>query len=385
MFKKLLNIISVFGLALLLAMCTNMNDIKVSSPIVGFKADLTASSLAGDQVNTTFLFSTDNGSSWTPYPVLKSGSNFQVKVYDNTLSTDLTSADFYDFDWSGSNPKPSAGGTGDKATFNYGGSANLLVKVTDHHCATALSSFADGSAWNGSEGTVVYYQNGVKKASFAGSTDLCQFTVDNADPTKLWMSNVFGDGQSVMGYAIFNSSTSYWDQTLTIPEQTTSEGGVYKGSGTYDQCRQTLKIDVSYTFGADSYVWTYNFAKAPFCAYSASNWLGVWKGAEGTNTQSCGGNFNGSTDTNNITADGSVANRFHMDNFWGDGVDAYFDLNPATNYWFQTVSIPAQTTSEGGTISAGTGMFDQCTGTFYVACHYTIGGCTYNWTYHFSR
>jgi hypothetical protein len=346
-----------------------------------------------DKYSIVLMFSTDDGASYTEYPKVSPGQKYKVKlhqgVFDQDLITDIDKKIYspnnaFDFDWSGSKPKPNGSATDNVAEFTLGGNNFTHVNVTDHHCDTNLTEFADGSGWDGEEGTVVKNVSGTK-SNIAGSSDISKFTVDPSNANRLWISNFFGDGAAVQAYLDFTTSTSYVDQIVTIPQQTTSEGGSLVGSGTYDQCRQKLVLNVAYSFGSTTYSWTYNFTKLKYCAYDASSWLGLWSGDEGTNTRTCGSSFAGSKDDNNITADPTIANRFHMDNFWGDGVDAYFDINPATDYWSQTVTIPAQTTADPGNIAAGTGVFDQCAGTFQVNCAYTLGTCTYKWTYKFTK
>jgi hypothetical protein len=116
------------------------------------------------------------------------------------------------------------------------------------------------------------------------------------------------------------------------------------------------------------------------CDYTASSWTGVWKGDEvGT---CCTGK-----DKNILTQDASNPNKLIMDNFWGDGVNAYIIFSPSTastSYWNQIVTLPDQTTSEGGKAS-GTGTYDQCRGTFTINTTYVLGGKTYNFKYNFHR
>lgn len=348
------------------------------------RVDVSGASVSGDKYQMILLFSTDGGTTYTDAPPLAVGKSYKVKVLNSHTGEDLINSTFYEVDWSASKPAPKNVAEG-VAEFTLGKTNEVVAKVLDKLCPLNPGEFADGSAWLGDEGTVAYYVNGVFKQNFNGSTDLSKFTQDTSNPNKIWISNIFGDGQAQTAYMILSPATNFFNQTVTIPEQETEEGGLFAGSGTYDQCRQTLSLEVTYSFGPETYAWTYNFEKGPYCAYDASSWLGDWIGAEGVNTRSCGSNFNGSNDANTIRADGTIANRFIMNNFWGDGVDAYFDMNPATNYWAQTITLPAQVTSEGGSIAASTGTFDQCAGTFKITCHYTIGGCTYNWTYNFHR
>jgi hypothetical protein len=92
------------------------------------------------------------------------------------------------------------------------------------------------------------------------------FTVDPANTSNgLIMDNFFGDNPSAgcnVKVSFVLNSTSLTDQTVTVPTQTTCEGGVAAGSGTFDQCTKELTISVTYTFGATVYSWTYVFAKA---------------------------------------------------------------------------------------------------------------------------
>src|SRR5690349_20035758 len=62
-----------------------------------------------------------------------------------------------------------------------------------------------------------------------------------------------------------------------------------------------------------------NYPMVAYCAYAAG-WAATYVSGYST------GNFY----STNVTADGVVANTFHMDNFLGKGLDAYFDLKPST-------------------------------------------------------
>jgi len=118
--------------------------------------------------------------------------------------------------------------------------------------------------------------------------------------------------------------------------------------------------------------------EAHYLAYDASTWAGSWLGTEV-------GSCCNSKDDNTITQDSSDPNKFIMDNFWGDHVDAYFIFTPSTKSGDQVITLPAQTTSEGGDIAASTGTYDQCKGIFSISCSYTIGGDTYEWEYNFTK
>jgi len=114
-----------------------------------------------------------------------------------------------------------------------------------------------------------------------------------------------------------------------------------------------------------------------YTPYNASSWVGDWIGIED-------GACCSSEDPNTIRQDTSNPNKFIMDNFWGDGVDAYVIFSPSTNLDNQTVNMPTQTTSENG-IASGAGTYDQCTGTFMIATSYKLGSTTYKWDYFFVR
>lgn len=99
-----------------------------------------------------------------------------------------------------------------------------------------------------------------------------------------------------------------------------------------------------------------------YCSYDPTAFTGTWKGDEAGTC--CSG-----TDTNGITQDPNNPNKLIMDNYWGDGVDAYMILNPSTNYTDQTLTVPAQVTAEGAT-AWGSGTYDICREKFTFDAHY---------------
>ena len=219
------------------------------------RVDLSASSIAKDQLNTGLYFSTDNGKTYNPFGQLKVGQQFLVKLWDYNTSSYISSKSFYTVNWSNSSPKP-ANISGDSAVFTLSSTTNVWATVEDTHCAFNGASWV--GAWTGNEGTVTQVGSG----TFNGSNDALTITQDSSNPNKLLIANFFGDGAAVVVYAMFNTSTSWSDQTVTIPQQTTSEGGVASGSGTYDQCRSTITLNVTYNFGApNNYTWTYMIHK----------------------------------------------------------------------------------------------------------------------------
>ncbi|MFM9840602.1 MAG: hypothetical protein ACKVOQ_20205 [Cyclobacteriaceae bacterium] len=114
-----------------------------------------------------------------------------------------------------------------------------------------------------------------------------------------------------------------------------------------------------------------NYAMTDYCSYDPDSWAGkTYKSVESP----------GSTEDNKMRKDPTVANRFIIDNWWGDGVDVYMDFKVSSNPATQTIVIPKQTTSEGGEAS-GTGTYSQCVGTISLTCKYVLGGATYEFTY----
>lgn len=116
------------------------------------------------------------------------------------------------------------------------------------------------------------------------------------------------------------------------------------------------------------------WAMTDYCPYDASIWGGSWVGTE----------IPGSVDDNTLTQDGADPNKYIMDNWWGDGVDAYIIFTPSTDPSTQIVTVPTQTTSEGG-VASGTGTYNQCLGEFTLNAKYVLGGTTYNFLYVFTR
>ena len=115
-----------------------------------------------------------------------------------------------------------------------------------------------------------------------------------------------------------------------------------------------------------------NYPMIGFCPFDPATWPNTYVSVESP----------GTTEDNKVTRDADLVNfpnRMHMNNFWGDGVDVYFDMIPSTSPFDQNINIPTQTTSEGG-VASGTGTYDQCTGTMVLKCTYVIGA-TYKFTY----
>ena len=240
-------------LPLLLGMCTKEDKQPFQ---LHSKVNVENSSVKDDFNVTTLWFSTNDGKSYSANPVLAVGKKFKVRVMDENTGLFLINSNCFAPDWSLSNPKPDNAAS-DSPDFTLAESLSLHVVVTNLWLPPDPSSWAGD--WVGAEGTLL--KNGASLG--AGSNDDMPFTVDPANTSNgLIMDNFFGDGAGVTVNFVLNPSTNLEDQTVTVPTQTTSEGGVAAGSGTFDQCTKALTISVTYTFGATVYSWTYVFSRA---------------------------------------------------------------------------------------------------------------------------
>ncbi|MEK6782989.1 MAG: hypothetical protein AABY93_14920 [Bacteroidota bacterium] len=179
------------------------------------------------------------------------------------------------------------------------------------------------------------------------------------------------------------------DNTIPLPQATQDAllEGDYK-FGINIECdlnltdgTQVLAADIvsQGLFGSDQFypAMRLNYPMIGYCPYDPTVWPGVWLSVEAP----------GTTEDNVITRDPDLTNfpnRFHLDNWWGDGVDVYIDFNPSTDPYTQTIDIPTQTTTEDG-VASGTGVYDQCTETITLQARYVIGGNTYDFIYSLSR
>lgn len=208
-----------------------------------------SSTTVADKYSIELLFSSDNGVTFSETPMLTPGKSYKVKLHHQNWGTDLTKADSYDFDWSGSKPTPTGDATGETADFTLAGANNVVVKIRDKYCTYDPAVFT--GVWKGDE-----------VGSCCSGTDTNNITQDPSDHNKLIMDNFWGDG--VDAYFILTPSTSssqYYDQKIIMPTQTTSEGGVASGTGYYDICRSQFTIATTYVIGNKSYAWQYNFHK----------------------------------------------------------------------------------------------------------------------------
>src|SRR5260221_1372715 len=232
-------------LPVLLAMCSKSSDI---GPVLQTKVNLAGSTIEADQAYTRMMFSTDGGATWSAAPPnLSVGTKYLAQVLDDNNGLYLIPDNSYSVDWSKSSPQPNDAASG-TPEFTFAGNNNLMVSVIDKHCPFNASSWT--GAWTGDE------------VNPTGSKDPNIFTQDPTNPNKFTMDNYFGDtgnGTFATAYIIFSPSTTAFDQIVTLPPQTTVEGGKASGAGSYDQCRGTLTFTNTYILVGTTYKWTYKF------------------------------------------------------------------------------------------------------------------------------
>lgn len=118
---------------LLLSMCNH--EAKVTQITFGVRADLSNSTMASYKTSVTWVFSTDNGTTWNPYPIIKGGQSYKavptITDPDGNV-VQLAAANCFNIDWSTSSPKPSSvDATTGIATFVHGSSDDLIAVVTN--------------------------------------------------------------------------------------------------------------------------------------------------------------------------------------------------------------------------------------------------------------
>jgi hypothetical protein len=129
MFKRIFSYtIILAGSLLVLISCDKDDDDKITK--FDSKVDVSSSSIVADKYQMTLKFSTDNGTTWVDYPIVKVGQSYQVKVIDEKTGTDATEESCFVSDWSSSNPQP-AGVDGGVATFTMSSTNELIAKVTN--------------------------------------------------------------------------------------------------------------------------------------------------------------------------------------------------------------------------------------------------------------
>jgi hypothetical protein len=115
------------------------------------------------------------------------------------------------------------------------------------------------------------------------------------------------------------------------------------------------------------------YAVTDFCPYDVNAWAGAYEANE-IYSNGVYGPY-----TVNLSADGTVANRFNISNFYDGGLAAFIDISPSTSAGpsTQTVKFPDQTTG-GKPITKSTGTYDQCLGTIKLNLNYDGGDWIYS-------
>lgn len=228
------------GLVMLVAACTSSDNSTINYSTL---VDLTDTSISGDKLSTTMWFSLDDGETFENFPInLKGGQSYRVKIHDDALGAFLENPKQYVMDWSNSNPQPDDASS-TTPSFKFGSNAKLSVKVSCNYSAAYWTG-----AWGGDE-----------VGSCCGGTDANNVRQSSSDPNTFIMDNFWGDHVDCSFIFAPPTTGSTKTGTVTIPTQTTSEGGVASGTGTYDQCRGTFTIATKYVIGGTTYNWQYNF------------------------------------------------------------------------------------------------------------------------------
>jgi photosystem II stability/assembly factor-like uncharacterized protein len=232
MFKRIYGYITIFAASLFFIVACKEDVEKIEK--FTSNVDVTNSLLKDDKYSMTLLFSTDDGKTWADYPILSPGQTYMAKVLNQKTGDVVTTDDDFEFDWSKSDPAPIGDAASEVAKFTSNKVNSIKVSVVSHLCPYVASS------WTGDWG-------GDEVGSCCGGTDNNTIRQDGTNPNKFIMDNFWGDG--VDAYFILTpSSTSVFDQVLTMPQQVTSEGGTASGTGTYDQCAETFTIATKYSF-----------------------------------------------------------------------------------------------------------------------------------------
>lgn len=106
----------------------------------------------------------------------------------------------------------------------------------------------DNSSWAGTYAATEVYSN-----SAYGPYNV-KFTKDPDDPNRFNMTNFWDSG--ISAYVVFKDSENDPDkQIVEFPEQDDGDGGTIEGTGTYDECKKTFKIQTKYA----GYEWRYEF------------------------------------------------------------------------------------------------------------------------------
>lgn len=221
--------------------CENDDD-KINT--FNAMVDAANASIGEDMYHAMVVFSTDGGSTYVDNPSVKPGDTYLAKVIYRPASgtADIAADGCFVFDWTGSDPAPNGDTNSDVAEFVMQSNSAIKVKVTDY--VPYQANWAGD--WIGTEDGLC-----------CGGDDANTLTQDPTDPNKFVMDNFWGD--HVDAFILFKPSTNWSDQTVSLPEQTTSEGGLASGEGNYDQCRGTFQIATTYILDGDTAIFDYYF------------------------------------------------------------------------------------------------------------------------------
>lgn len=102
------------------------------------------------------------------------------------------------------------------------------------------------STWQGSYDAAEIYPSGFVYDTYSAAPTLTQ---DAVDPNKFTLDNYWDEGGSI--YMIFSPSTTPSTQVVTIPAQSVvggiSGGTIAASTGTYDECKKSIVIQVAYS------------------------------------------------------------------------------------------------------------------------------------------
>lgn len=251
MFKRILSYIMILSASLLLLISCSEEDDRIEK--FTSNVDVSGSAyLADEKYHADLMFSTDDGATFVDYPVIKVGQIYKVKavirevgVVDEQghpiVATEVTGNNCYDVDWSASAPAPTstdfATGTAD---FVMGSTNEIKAFVTD-----AVTAY-DPAAWAGTISALEDYGS----AGTYGPYDL-QLTQDGTNPNVFHLDNFYDSG--IDAYIEFDGATN----TVKFPDQDAGGKPITNSSGTFNQCRGTVVINLNYD-GGD---WVYRLAK----------------------------------------------------------------------------------------------------------------------------
>jgi len=231
---------TIAGLVMVVAACTSSDNSTINYSTL---VDLTDTSISDHKFKVTMWFSLDEGESFGNFPInLSDGRSYRVKIHDDAMGAFLENPRQFAMDWSNSNPQP-ADPTSTTPSFKFNSGAKLSVKVSCNYNAAYWTG-----KWIGDE-----------VGTCCSGSDANNVRQSTSDPNTFIMDNFWADGVDCSFILTPPASGSTKTGTVVIPTQTTSEGGIASGTGTYDQCSGTFSIATKYVIGGSTYNWQYSF------------------------------------------------------------------------------------------------------------------------------